>query len=289
MQLRWLIVISVLAIGCADNNLFSSLADDDSRQAKLEEAQQALDKGECQKAIDLFSELQADDPDSVDRRLDLSAAYMCQAGFNVTTFVSIAADVGSDEIPEDELFKAIVDRAVEFISPSWPDDLDKAEGFLSQPDVTPLMAYKNDADVGFSLAIVSLTKAALLVADILNFAEGVVSCIETAGSAAIEDCQITQDDALAVLNSLEDASGVLAAIPGVSPDVSDTVNTTLNDLDNIDGNLNNDITTGDVGNYLLQQGILDPDTAADPNLCVEGYRYDAVNNTYVVDPTVVCP
>ena len=53
----WVILVFGIGLGCADNNLFSSLADDDSRQAKLEEAQDALDSGDCQKALDLFGEL----------------------------------------------------------------------------------------------------------------------------------------------------------------------------------------------------------------------------------------
>lgn len=72
-------VTALWLAGCGEhNNFLDSIADDDSIEAKIEEAQIALDRGDCQAAIEGFTEAFNDDPGSVANRLDLDAAYACR-------------------------------------------------------------------------------------------------------------------------------------------------------------------------------------------------------------------
>ncbi|HLG23115.1 MAG TPA: hypothetical protein VI382_09885, partial [Candidatus Manganitrophaceae bacterium] len=91
-QAGFLFLLACFLGGCGDSNFFESLADDNSLEARREKAQQALDKGDCDTAVALFTDIQQGDPTNVDRRLDLSAAYLCRAGFSVPGLIRVAAD-----------------------------------------------------------------------------------------------------------------------------------------------------------------------------------------------------
>lgn len=254
-----IVVVGLLGgwlVACGDNNLFSGLADDNSTQAELEKAQIALDNGDCQTALTLYGELQTADPTSVARRLDLSAAYLCAAGFDVTAFIDVAAAFGSSTVPDTKVFETIANQAVSSMSATWPTNLSDAEALLADDLSTapPTAFNNNDPDAAFNLAIVQAVKAVLTVTDILNYVNGVVDCAGTQGSPNFTDCQITAQNVADIVDSLEDASGVLANL-GVSSEVQDTVDTVVTDLNNIDGNSNNAVTCADLQTYLSNQGF----------------------------------
>ncbi len=214
--------------GCGGESLFENLGDDGSRQAKLEAAQLALDKGECQKAIDGFTELQTQEPTNVDLRQDLSAALMCDAGFNVAGFIKIAADFQANSVTNGTLFKTISDQAVNLVGSNWQTDTTQAESLL-----TP---YQSDPDVAFSLSVISTIKATLTILDLINYANGVVSCSPS--------CTITQQNADDIISALNSAYNSLTNAGLVNSDVAKTVNQIRTDIG---------VTAQDVANYLNQQ------------------------------------
>ena len=249
-----LAMLSILVAGCDNNNLFSELADDSSTQAKLEEAQNALDQGDCETAIAVFLELGAANSNDVALRIDLAAAYMCRAGFDVTAFISIAASSASGTVTEGELFETIADQAVTSISASWPEDIDAAEALLEGDPTTspPEIAFRNDLDAGFNLAIVKLVEAVLLIVDILNYVDGVVDCALDQGSVDFGSCEITADNVIDLVNALQESSDTLANL-NLPSDASDSIDTVLEDLNAVDGDSTNPIVCSDVEMYLEDQ------------------------------------
>jgi hypothetical protein len=168
--------------GCGDhNNLFGSLADDSSIEAKIEEAQIALDKGDCQTAINGFTEAFNHDPNNIDTRVNLSAAYTCRAGFNVPSLIRVVADFTASGQTADQfnLFKAIADATVKHVSETWDPDTTQAVSYLTDPNL-PVTGgcdpapFGYNPDAAFNQAIVSTVRAVMAVAKLQNAATGVI-------------------------------------------------------------------------------------------------------------------
>jgi hypothetical protein len=225
--------------GCGGESLFENLGDDGSRQAKLEAAQLALDKGECQKAIDGFTELQTQEPTNVDLRQDLSAALMCDAGFNVAGFIKIAADFQANSVTNGTLFKTISDQAVNLVGVNWQTDTAQAEGLL-----TP---YQSDPDVAFSLSIISTIKATLTILDLIHYANGVVNCSPS--------CTITQQNADDVMNALNSAYNSLLNAGLVNNAEARAINQIITNLNNVSNDPIYPVTAQDMKDYLISQGF----------------------------------
>ena len=260
MRARWTVIIGTamvlgVALGCGDSNLLSGLADENSTQAKLEKAQVALDTGDCQTALTLFGELQAADATSVARRLDLSAAHLCAAGFDAQAFIAVAAAFGTSTVPSTQVFEKIANQAVTAINASWPTELAAAEALLAANlAAAPPTAYNGDPDAAFNLAIVAAVKAIMTISDILNYVNGVVDCAATQGSSAFTNCEISVANVASIVDALEDANGVLLNL-GVPSEIRDTINTVLTDLNAISGTTTDAVTCADLRTYLGNQGF----------------------------------
>jgi hypothetical protein len=81
MILGAMFLIASFTVGC-DDNILEGLADDDSFEAKLEEARIALDKGEYAKAVDLLTALDSENPGNATIQQYLSNAYSGLAGLD---------------------------------------------------------------------------------------------------------------------------------------------------------------------------------------------------------------
>ncbi len=260
MRARWTVIMGAaavlgVALGCGDSNLLSGLADENSTQAKLEKAQVALDAGDCQTALTLFGELQAADATNVARRLDLSAAHLCAAGFDAQAFIAVAAAFGTSTVPSTTLFEEIADQAVDSINASWPTELLAAETLLAANlAAAPPTAYNGDPDAAFNLAVVEAVKAVLTVSDILNYVNGVVDCVATQGSTAFTNCEISAANVASIVDALEDANGVLLNL-GVTSEIRDAINTVLTDLNAVSGTATDPVTCADLQTYLTNQGF----------------------------------
>lgn len=89
MILSIMLLIASLTVGC-DDSVLEGLADDDSFEAKLEEARIALDKGEYSRAIELLEALDDANPRNATIQQYLSNAYAGLAGldtFNLLTTI----------------------------------------------------------------------------------------------------------------------------------------------------------------------------------------------------------
>ena len=269
--------------GCGENNnFFNSLADKNSTQAKLEEAQYALDKGDCTTAINGFTSALNDNSGNVDTRIDLAAAYMCRAGFSVSGFVKVAADFDSagtgmvnglppfqaitaqvsSVIPNTTIWKGSVCTAKEALQNSvlggWPCPV--ARDLVAPND--PIV-FGNDPDAGFILSIVNLIDATLVVADVLNTLNGLADCTDP-----MNPCDLTAEDLVAIGTSLVDsadaivaalvAEGLVAADDEVAQTISDIVA-------NMDTSGEGTLGDQEIIDYIVAQGIVGSCAGPDSN------------------------
>jgi len=242
--------------GCGDNNLFSGLADDDSEEVMREDAQAALNSGDCETALILFSQLQAANQSDVPLRVDLSGALLCSAGIDMIGFLEVIADFGSGTIGGDQIFFAVASRSVGQLSSTWPEDFDNAKSLLAvDSSQHPPAAFQNDPEAAFRLAIIELLQSVLIVVDILNVINGSVECASMPiGSPQFLDCQISLSDSDDAILALEDASSLTGDL-GIIPDVANLVDGVLTDIDAVDAAVGDPIVCDDLVSYLTVQGF----------------------------------
>lgn len=150
-----MITILVLVYGCGDTNLFESLSDDDSEQARLEDVRQYLNDGKFDKVI---AELGGKDLASLSEEelRYLASAYLGKAGFDTLSLLNEFAkedegesvevfgvitslfDPDGEGISEEELSSGdpdnpskleYIDKALEVLS---AQDMDLPEGLFRQ-------------------------------------------------------------------------------------------------------------------------------------------------------------
>ena len=247
--------------GCGDENFLEGLADDDSRQAKIEKAQSSLNNRDCQTALDLYTEVYGSDTQIVSERISLAAAHVCLSGFDAIMMFEVAADFGTKDIAPTQLFNKIADKTISSLSTRWDDDLGSAKGLLAaSPLTSPPTPFNNDPGAGFNLAIVSLVEAIMTVADVLNFVNGVVDCAATQGSVNLNlaNCVFTDTLAQEIIQDLKDASDVLGVVESLPSELADSVNEVINALDTLDGSAdpsNPSVNCDDLKQYLDDQGF----------------------------------
>ncbi len=92
------LLLCLVSMGCGDSNIFEDMANDNTREAKLEEAQIALDKADYTKAIEIFLDLCGLDPANPTSNFDnrtcdnstislLASAYMGKAGIDLINII----------------------------------------------------------------------------------------------------------------------------------------------------------------------------------------------------------
>lgn len=262
--------------------LLAGCADDNTPEAKRVAAQKALDKGDCQTAITLFSELQAGDSESVARRLDLSAAYLCQAGFSVQGFLKVVANSNGGEIGTSTLLADITEQVSTLIPNTeiWQANVCKSKALLGEVDKTtwPCRSlskvgtstpsfFKDDKDAGYILSIVNLADTVLTITDVLNVVQGIAECVQQEGVQTGQiTCNITTDDLFAVVNSLLFAKDAAVAATGQGGgELSGTIDSLVSAADLDD---NKELSNAEVLNYLVTQGTLkDPTVVGVPANC----------------------
>lgn len=257
----FLIVISSflgMSLACGEQNLFEGFADEDSREAKVEAGQMALDKEDCQTALNMFEQAYggklAADVSDVEARINLAGAYLCLAGFSYLSFIDVAANFGAGTVASTQLFNKIADLAIRTLHADWQTNIGYAKDLLdTDPSVTPPSGYAGNADAGFNLAITVMVEGVLTIVDILNFINGVVDCSASQGSPSIPDCQITSTESATIINDLENAPEILSSL-GAS-EVADAMNRVVNDLKAVDSNSADTTVCQDLVDYLDSQGM----------------------------------
>jgi hypothetical protein len=214
-EMRFVAMAGLMAVwfsGCGDNNnLLGGLADDNSIQATTQDGQAALDRGDCQTAINNFAEVYNHAPSDVKSRINLSAAYACRAGFSATTLIRIASDFIASGQSADQfnLFKAIADDVVPHVSATWNADTIQALSYLTDLNLpvtgscSPApFAYNSDA--AFHAAIISTARSVLALSQIQGPTSDVIqiSLITPTVVTQIGDALSAADGGMACANSL---------------------------------------------------------------------------------------
>ena len=289
-------MLAAALAGCGETSVLEGLGHESSPEASRAEARRALDKGECAKAVSLFDTLQKEESNNVDLRLDLSAAYLCQAGFSVQGLLKVVSDFSKDkEGTKNTLFKNITDQVSTLIPDTdlWRANVCNSKALLGEVNqktwpcaskgtsMNTVSYFQNDPDAGYILSIVNLADATLTVADALNVVSGIADCASSgaATSTKVTTC-LTTNDILSIVSSLLAAQQSSAAVTGTSGGLSET---TDNLIFNANGGKN--VTTEDplkdeeVLNYLLAQKIIkDPSTVVPPQGCI--FNPDPVPGKY---------
>ena len=246
--------------GCGDhNNFFGSLADDNSIEAKIQEAQIALDNGDCQTAINGFTDAFNHDPSDVGIRVNLAAAYTCRAGFNIPALIRIVADfVSSNESADQfDLLKAIADATVDLVSATWDADTAQAVSLLTDQNLpvtggcTPVpFAYNPDA--AFNQAIISTVRAVMAVTSLQNAATGVIltgnitPALATLVGGALRDA----DNGITCANSIIGGSSIVDSdVAEAISELNVAINTTP------DNDPDDDVTVAELQQFLDDQGF----------------------------------
>ncbi len=264
MEKYFFLGVALLAglTGCGDgNNLFGNVSDKDSTAAQIEEARLALNRGDCQTAINGFSAGVTESPGSVPLLLDLAASYVCRAGFDTIPLLRIAAEFALSEntVSGFSLFRAIEEGSAGVVPASWNSDTAFAVSLLSDPALTPVAGctsapFSNDPDTAFNRAIISQIRAVLAISSIQDSATGDVPFIGiTVPLAALmgEALRSADEDVVcadSILGGVTVLDNDLAAVIG-------DLNTAVNDVDGI---LTNDPTPGEIEQFLCDQGYTVP-------------------------------
>lgn len=261
-MIPWVAVTGWIAFGlagCGDhNNYFGSIAGDNSIEAKVQEAQIALDQGDCQTAINGFTAGYNHEPNDVGIRVNLAAAYACRAGFNVPALIRVGADfIDSGKTADQfDLFKAISDSAVDFVSASWDPDTNQAIFYLTDPSLAPTGGCKPapfgyDPDAAFNEAIVYTIRAVMAVSSLQEAVTGIIS-----------DGKITPAVADIVGSTLREADqgigcadSIIGGTAVVNSAVAKVIHALNQGLNGLDGDLTDPLTDSELKQYLKDQGF----------------------------------
>jgi hypothetical protein len=195
--------------GCGDNNnVLGGLADDSSIQAKTQDGQAALDRGDCQTAINDFTDVFDHDPNDVKARINLSGAYACRAGFIARPLIKVAANfiASGQSVDQFNLFKSFADDLVPHASSTWDADTDQALSLLTDLNLTPTVTcnpapFAYDSDAAFHAAFILAARSVLALSQIQGSTPDVILISQIQNNPAV----VTQ-----IGNSLSAADGGMA-------------------------------------------------------------------------------
>ena len=257
LKMLFVFMLVLALAGCGETSVFEGIGDDGSLEARQTAAQWALDKGDCNTSVTLFNTLQLEDPNNIDRKLDLSAAYLCQSGFSVQGLLDVVGDFSQNkEGTKDNLFLKITKQVSTLIPDAtvWKGNVCKSKFLLGEvtqatwPCASTGDLTKNGKDAGYILTIVNLADATLTIADALNTVAGIAVC--TTNSTAASGCTLTTGDLLSVANSLLSAQRSVAVATGIGSDLSGTIENLVSNINNTSGNDGTaTLTNSEVLNY----------------------------------------
>lgn len=207
-------IICLVAIGCGDTNVFEGMADENSKEARTEEALMAMDDGNYDKAISILSSLVNSHPNDDTLMQYLSSAYAGSAGLDTLDMLKVIGvlDDADDSGSIDMIGLVLGDSNGVLTSEEVNDKLDQITTAI---DIMNGIGTLND-DQEIQLGVLSVTHLSLTLASII---------IEDQGE---DEITLTEE-------------GINALYEGTPADFSDVDSQTLA-LDDIDQDLAN-ITT----------------------------------------------
>lgn len=246
--------------GCS-GNVFEGVSDDDSDDAKLEEARMALDDGEYSKAAQLLNDLLDGNPTDPQALVYLSHAYAGLAGLDTLDLLTII----------DELDESGDSGSIDMVGLVLGDE----DGDITAAEVDAKLQHLNDAidnleqieanggslsdDETVQRGVLAVVRTAMVLADIIladqgSGSGGSIRLTEDGIDALYNDRPDFDDDVSSDqldylsddIESIQEAVGVLNEM-GSDNDLSEDFNEFENDL-NPDGN--SIITTDEVEGYV---------------------------------------
>ena len=91
------LILTMGLIGCENNNILNDLGDDGSKEARTEEALQALDDGDYNEAIGILQDLTSDYPDDGRLWQYLSTGYSGRAGLDTIHLLEVMDELDDDD------------------------------------------------------------------------------------------------------------------------------------------------------------------------------------------------
>ena len=92
-----IMILTMGLIGCENNNILNDLGDDGSKEARTEEALQALDDGDYSEAISLLEDLTSDYPDDGKLWQYLSNGYAGRAGLDTIHLLEVMDELEDND------------------------------------------------------------------------------------------------------------------------------------------------------------------------------------------------
>ena len=253
-----ILILTMGLVGCENNNILNDLGDDGSKEARTEEALQALDDGDYSEAIGILQDLTSDYPDDGKLWQYLSTGYSGRAGLDTINLLEVMDELedNDDSGSIDMIGRVLGDDAgnltdAQLTSKSADIDLGiDALYNIINPDNNQdiLKGLMGIADMALTMArIVSLDQDL----DGLTLTEAYFESLYT-DPAELDD--VVTDDMLADLGediaNIEDALQALDLI-SADNDLGDDFEQFQNDFDqNGDG----DITVEELETYLNNLG-----------------------------------
>ncbi len=173
------ICLIVFALSGCEGNVFESVSDDDSYEARTEEAMIALDDEDYSRARSLLAALLADYPNDPTILRYLSNAYAGLAGLDTFSLLETIAnlnDLGEENEGAIDMIGLVLGDADGTITETEvTDDIDKLNSAITNMlDIETARGSLND-DETIQLGLLSLTRATLTIADAIMEERGVDS------------------------------------------------------------------------------------------------------------------
>jgi len=260
MILSLMLLIALFTVGC-DDSILEGLADDDSFQAKLEEARIALDKGEYARAVELLKALDSSNPGNATVQQYLSNAYAGLAGldtFNLLTTIE-ALDKSNNSGSIDMMGLILGDSDGVLTEAQLRAKLQSIENAMNA--LEGISNPNNDHKVQLGLlavAHISLTLGNIVLEDqggttVTLTEEGLNNQYNSSQPAEFSDVSTETQNTVALTEDLgyvADAVTALESISGTGNDLSQDFLQFQNDIDN---NGDGSVSETDLESYINNQ------------------------------------
>ena len=251
------ICLAGLLIGC-DGNLFESISDDDSYEARLEEGLMALDDEDYDKAVELFLDLREDYSSKEEVCVYLSNAYAGLTGIDTFSLLETIDEMeGTDDEGSIDMIGLLLGDAQGIIQLSEVSG--KMDLLALAKDAIDTCIDSLDTDERVQTGLLGLGDAALIIANTvmtdlsltsLELTEDGLDALYTSLSADFDSTDIS-DTALQQLNdSLDDIADAVEALEDLlgedESDLSESFEEFLADVDPDSDGIDRD----DLENYI---------------------------------------
>ncbi|MGD9007851.1 MAG: hypothetical protein PVG41_08010 [Desulfobacteraceae bacterium] len=251
----WICLFSAAFFGCS-GNAFEGISDDDSFEARLEEARMNIDDEQYREAINILSDLKAEQPNNEDVTSYLSNAHAGLAGLNTFDLLEVIDDLdeagNSGSIDMVGLVLGDSDGLV--VAEEVPDKLDNLNEAIDQLNTIEDPTDDQIVQMGLlSVSRIGMTLAKIIFSDTGNTSltlteEGIQSEYDT--KPEFEDGDVSDEDLENLTNDIQNVGEAVDAITesyGYDNDLNEDFLEFKNDFDQ---NADDTIDIQELENYI---------------------------------------